>query len=164
MMDSTKPREKVFDSTFVPQCPCHLCQKIVFEEVDEDDGLAWYSMNGKMITVRDIDKCMPPSIFCPFIDMWRSQWFGCCCTTHFNPLDCENHGALSCTCPRCCPECMGFGRYYPDLVDGGKIDCHKCSLKSKFYTPCHHFRGFCSKSSRGQPSALSDPNHLVSQK
>lgn len=130
----------------VPKCPCHLCQKTVFIECDKDE-VACYNMNGKIIAVNDMENCTPPTIFCPYIDMWKSLFYPCCCTNHKKPGDCELNGKTQCSCSRCCFACMYNIKMYkiwPALTAGGnKIDCQTCQLKCFFYTPCKHFRGFC---------------------
>ena len=131
----------------VPKCKCHLCQKTVFNECNEDEDIYdWYDMNGKILAVHDVESCIPPSIFCPFLDMWKSLYYPCCCTSHDKPGDCGINGKSKCYCPRCCFDCMYkiWPAYLKVSAGEGKIDCQTCQLKSKFYTPCKHFRGHCS--------------------
>ena len=106
---------------------------------------SWY-MNGKILAVHDVESCIPPSIFCPFLDMWKSLYYPCCCTSHDKPGDCGINGKSKCYCPRCCFDCMYkiWPAYLKVSAGEGKIDCQTCQLKSKFYTPCKHFRGHCS--------------------
>lgn len=124
----------------VPRCKCHLCQKTVFKPPHRTRNP--YYIDGKFINADEMENSPKPTIFCPFLEMFKSQYFPCCCVTHKEPRDCKINGGVAniCECPRCCRHCM------KDLVmlsDGTKKDCDICQLKCRYYTPCKHLRGFC---------------------
>ena len=138
----------------VPKCPCHLC-KDALHECCEEDCYSYLSPNGPAVAhshvcqvpdAYDVENCESPTIFCPYLDMWRSLWFSCCCTTHDNPSECKNNGDKPCSCPRCCRECRTGDKVLPVIQRDGKVEYHICYFKSQFYTPCNHLRGYCSES------------------
>ena len=105
-----------------PLCQCQLCHR--------------ESLSGMEIV--GVEK-PPPSIFCPYLDMWRSQYFACCCSTpHKDGEICQatirNNISVLCQCPRCC-DCMKEIKL--DEITNLKVDCDKCIKKSHFYIPCH---------------------------
>ena len=135
-------RDKI--ASIGPKCRCHLCQKIVFDIYDPDGNCDFYNMNGTLICAHDLEVCRAPTIFCRFLDMWKSQWYPCCCTSHKDSKDCELNGATLCLCPRCCRQCMK--KFWPpeaqDPIKCCFADC-QCHLKSRLYVPCKHLRGYC---------------------
>lgn len=136
-------KEKTVDKL---HCPCHLCERTEFDDYDENGTCDFYNMNGTAVCMHDLKNCKEPTIFCPFLDMWRSMWFPCCCTSHQDPKDCEINGDKLCLCPRCCEECNK--RFWPQKESSEpkccQVDCH-CHLKTRLFTSCRHLRGFCEK-------------------
>ena len=121
----------------VQKCICHLCRKTKFSPPNR--CLNPYYIDGKFINAEEVENTPKPSIFCPFLEMYKSQHFPCCCTTHEESRYCEINGGNICLCPRCC-HCM------KDLEindDGTKKDCPICKLKVRYFQPCKHLRGYC---------------------
>ena len=124
----------------VPICQCHLCGNRELTPWDED-GVDTYAINGTLIKASDVENCVPPTIFCKYLEMWKSQFIACCCTGHDNPEDCKLNGKVPCDCPRCC---LCMRKIVKDWSSGKKIDCRYCTnLKFKVYVPCKHLRGYC---------------------
>lgn len=126
----------------IPPCPCQLCLNIEIPVYDRDnvDTYAMPYTFGGMIRAEDVEKLANPSLFCKYLEMWRSQFYACCCTGHDEPEDCKLNGKEPCDCPRCC-SCM---RKIERDSNGKKIDCYYCTkLKSKLFVPCKHHRGYC---------------------
>ena len=120
-----------------PDCPCHLCEKKMFS--------LQHHIN-EIVTTPSTLRFTPPTIFCPYLDMWRSMWFACCCTTpHPDKEICQqtvrNNQVVECKCPRCCKKCMQ--NFKIDESTHLKIDCQQCATKTYLYMPCQHLKGFC---------------------
>ena len=75
-----------------PACPCHLCTKEYNFKPVEFSSEPGY--------INDPNKWRIPTIFCPYISMWRSQFHACCCVTHSNWEHCQQTRKVKCTCPR----------------------------------------------------------------
>jgi len=122
-----------------PKCPCHLCKDTrLFGCALPSTSLPQF--NGMAICAHTITRLTPPNIFCPYLEMWRSQAVYCCCTNHMNILDCEvNHDLKpECQCFRCCKICA-LGQ---SQVLARECGCF-CHLKDRLYVPCKHYRGKC---------------------
>ena len=118
------------------ECICHLCKKQRFECRQSPTTCPLLRLNTVEICAHDLTRLTPPNIFCPYNEMWRSQFCFCCCTNHSDIKDCEVNWDLKpkCECFKCCKICAG-------KADTDN-DCF-CHLKDRLYIPCIHYRGKC---------------------
>ena len=106
-------------ATYDIMCQCMLCTRNCYQE--------------------------KPNVFCRYAGMWESLYWPCCCTfNHFNvdqpsiKNKCKQIKVYAgeCTCPRCCRICWN--------LNGNTSKCtNSCATKSKKFTPCFHFKGYC---------------------
>ena len=88
-----------------------------------------------------------PTLFCFYIEMWKSLWIPCCCTfLHKPPGTCKQVGDKigPCSCPRCCLVCFGSGDNAMIREFKGTLTCYNnCATRTKVYYPCSHYKGYC---------------------